>query len=170
MTTLQINVTYPEIKEISRAMARLEKLLDDEIEILERRIEPAIENWSAESRPKWIKRGANYPRLSSRMQTTSEPFIWVHEGTSHGRVSFSKDYRPMTKPRSLRSRPRSGRVVKRGYGAGLIRGIAPRKFLDVAIEQREKPFRKKTLNKLDVTFRQILGRSNKTVKWSGKIF
>lgn len=141
---IKVIVRYPVPAPDNPIFRELISVMHDELDILRRQYDKTTRTWTEESKPKWTKELKGVaPHFDMQITTSDKPFVWVDQGTHGGYVTFSKDYRPKTRPRVIGSRAGRGRVVRRGYGANAIKGVKAREFSDEIAQRRQKLFPKK---------------------------
>lgn len=148
----------PDLIEEGELVKRLSKMMDDELDVSIRLFNRLTDPWDAEHHPVWEKRKSKLEGgdLKASIHTSSVPFAWVNNGHKGGRVTFSDDYRPRTKYHSLRSGPKTGRVLKRGRGARPKRPVKGRRFDQKAAEVRRKMFVRKGKRQTGLAIKKML--------------
>lgn len=132
--------------------ANLIRVIQDEMDIMERMFGRTTRTWTSKNKPEWIKEvGAERAGvdLVGVIFTRSTPFVWVEGGTDRGQATFSRDYKPKTQPGKLGSGAGRGRVIKRGRGALQTGGVTARNFRYTIAERRQPQVEKKMNSAVD---------------------
>lgn len=133
LTTPVLNPTIPFVANLSR-------VIEDELDVMERAFNRTTRTWTDKNKPEWIKEvgaGGLGRDLVGMIFTRSTPFVWVEGGTNRGQVAFSQDYQPKTRPGTLGSRAGRGKVTRRGRGAPQTKGVEARDFRYLIAERRQ---------------------------------
>ena len=126
----------------SKFFGPLIKVMDEELDFVERMFNGVTDSWRSDHRPKWHRTSTKRKGqdLRSTIFTTSTPFVWVSGGHSGGYVAFTKDYRPRTRKGVLGSRARRGSVIVRGKRhAPKKRRVEAREFEFEIARRRNQP-------------------------------
>jgi len=166
---MQIEVSAPQFVPLGSIegtlLVPLGRVMMKELDHLERRIKPVYSNWTSDSQPEWERDASDLAILGladtfeARLETRSAPYRFVSGGTDVGYAAFSRDYRAMSRPRTLRTRARQGRVKSRGRRhAPQFAGIEAREFEQEAAKRRQKPFERAVLPVIVKALQRVLGK------------
>lgn len=143
-------VSYPVIDASLFNKKHLNKILVEELDIIERMYNRTTKTWKPKDVPTWSKKtGGGERNMRYTISTTDTPFVFIDLGTDIRYATMTPDFSRKTNPRILGSRGGSGGVqfVNRGVPRA---GIEPRKFSDEIVKRRSP----KLLTKLQKEFMQ----------------